>query len=42
MAESIWELEAEDLGPMVVAVDSYGRDLYQDVRLSAKAAREKQ
>ncbi|WP_348304290.1 FumA C-terminus/TtdB family hydratase beta subunit [Methanothrix sp.] len=41
MAESIWELEAEDLGPMVVAVDSYGRDLYQDVRLSAKAAIEK-
>ncbi len=40
MAESVWELEAENLGPMVVAVDSHGRDLYQDVRLSAKAARD--
>ena len=40
MAESIWELEADNLGPMVVAVDSHGRDLYKDVRLSAKAARE--
>ncbi len=40
MAESIWELEAEDLGPMVVAVDSHGHDIYQEVRLSAKAASE--
>lgn len=38
MAESIWELEARDLGPMVVAVDSHGNDLYQDVRGFAKAA----
>lgn len=38
MAESIWELEAENLGPMVVAVDYYGQDLYQDVKASAKAS----
>ena len=38
--EMVWELEAENLGPMVVAVDAHGRDLYKDVRLSAKAARE--
>jgi fumarate hydratase subunit beta len=36
MAESIWEFEALDFGPMVVAVDSYGGDLYQDVRRSAQ------
>lgn len=40
MAESIWELEAENLGPMVVAVDSHGRDLFEDVRLSVRSAGE--
>lgn len=35
MAEALWELEAERLGPMTVAIDSYGRDLYRDVRASA-------
>jgi len=40
MAESIGELEAENLGPMVVAVDSHGRDLFEDVRLSARSAGE--
>ena len=36
MAESIWEFEALDFGPMIVAVDSHGKDLYQDVRRSAE------
>lgn len=37
MAESLWEFEAENLGPMIVAIDSHGCDLYQDVRRSAKS-----
>ena len=37
MAESIWEFEAEDLGPMIVAVDSQGRDLYGEVKKSAQS-----
>lgn len=36
MAESIWEFEAREFGPMIVAVDSHGKDLYQDVRRSAE------
>ena len=36
MAEAVWELEALNLGPMVVAIDSHGRDLYREVRESAK------
>ena len=36
MAESIWEFEAEKFGPMIVAVDSHGKDLYEDVRRSAE------
>ncbi|MDM7934018.1 MAG: FumA C-terminus/TtdB family hydratase beta subunit [Methanothrix sp.] len=37
MAEAIWELEAEEFGPMVVAIDSHGRDLYRDVRASVSS-----
>ena len=36
MAESLWEFEALDFGPMIVAVDSHGKDLYRDVRRSAE------
>ncbi|MBN1324403.1 MAG: fumarate hydratase C-terminal domain-containing protein [Methanotrichaceae archaeon] len=36
MAESIWEMEADDLGPMVVAIDAHGRDLYEEVRTRAQ------
>jgi fumarate hydratase subunit beta len=35
MAEALWQMEARRLGPMTVAIDSYGRDLYRDVRASA-------
>ena len=34
MAEALWEFEALDLGPMVVAIDSHGGDLYEGVRRS--------
>ncbi len=37
MAESLWEFEAKDFGPMIVAIDSHGKDLYQDVRASVKS-----
>jgi fumarate hydratase subunit beta len=36
MAESLWEFEARELGPMIVAVDAHGRDLYQEVKRSAQ------
>jgi fumarate hydratase subunit beta len=36
MAEAMWEFEAHGLGPMIVAVDTHGGDLYRDVRESAK------
>jgi fumarate hydratase subunit beta len=37
MAEALWEFEAEDLGPMIVAIDAHGGDLYRDVRRSAQS-----
>ena len=37
MAEALWVLEAEEFGPLVVAMDSSGRDLYQEARRSAEA-----
>lgn len=30
MAESVWELEVKDFGPLVVAMDSHGRSLYEE------------
>jgi len=36
MAEALWVLEAEEFGPLVVAMDSFGRDLYQEARRSAE------
>jgi fumarate hydratase subunit beta len=34
MAEGLWELEAEGWGPMVVAIDSFGGDLYREAKRS--------
>ncbi|NLU45529.1 MAG: fumarate hydratase [Euryarchaeota archaeon] len=36
MAEAMWLLEAENLGPLVVAMDAHGNSLYEDVRRSLK------
>jgi fumarate hydratase subunit beta len=36
MAESIWEFEAHDFGPMIVAIDMHGKDIYEEVKRSAK------
>jgi len=40
MAESIWVFEAAEFGPMIVAVDSHGKDLYLEVRRSARIGEE--
>ncbi len=37
MAEALWEFEADSLGPMVVAIDAHGGDLYRDVRRSVQS-----
>jgi fumarate hydratase subunit beta len=37
MAEALWEFEAENLGPMIVAIDAHGGDLYKDVRRSVQS-----
>ena len=34
--EAVWELEVRDFGPLVVAMDSHGRSLYNEVASSAK------
>ena len=35
--EAIWELEVKDFGPLVVAMDSNGNNLYEEVRAKIKA-----
>ncbi|MHC1631230.1 MAG: FumA C-terminus/TtdB family hydratase beta subunit [Methanotrichaceae archaeon] len=37
MAEALWVLDAKEFGPMIVAIDSRGRDLYQEARRSTEA-----
>ena len=39
--EAIWILEVEDFGPLYVAIDSEGRDLYLERKESVNIAREK-
>ena len=39
MAEGLWELEAEDWGPMIVAIDSYGSDLYREATRSQASSK---
>ncbi len=34
MAEAMWMFDAKNLGPLVVAMDSHGNSLYEDVRKS--------
>jgi fumarate hydratase subunit beta len=35
--EAIWELEIKDFGPLVVAMDSHGNNLYEEVRKKIKS-----
>ncbi len=39
MAEALWVLEAKDFGPMIVAIDSFGKDLYEEAKRSSKRAK---
>lgn len=34
MAESLWTFQAKDFGPLIVAIDSKGRDLYREAKES--------
>lgn len=34
--DAIWELEVKDFGPLVVAMDSHGHSLYDDVKVEAE------
>ncbi len=34
--EAIWELDVENFGPLIVAMDSFGNNLYDDVRKKIK------
>ena len=35
MAESVWVLEVEKFGPLIVAIDAHGNDLFDNVRKKA-------
>jgi tartrate/fumarate subfamily iron-sulfur-dependent hydro-lyase beta chain len=41
MPEALWQLEVEEFGPLVVAIDAYGRNLFADVAAKATVNREK-
>ena len=37
--EALWVLEVEDFGPLVVAIDTHGRNLYEEVARAVEARR---
>jgi len=37
MPEAMWVLEVEDFGPLIVAIDSSGRNLFRDVAVKVEA-----
>ena len=39
MPEAMWVLEVEDFGPLIVAIDSSGRNLFRDVAVKVEANR---
>lgn len=41
MPEALWVFEVEEFGPLTVAIDSHGNNLYEDVRKKAEESREK-
>jgi len=41
MAEALWLLEVEDFGPVIVAIDTHGNNLYADVEERVSKEREK-
>ena len=41
MPEALWVLEVEDFGPLTVAIDAYGNNLFEDVRKKVEEGRQK-
>ena len=41
MPEALWILEVEDFGPLAVAIDSHGNNLFEDVRKKVEEKRPK-
>jgi fumarate hydratase subunit beta len=41
MPEAMWVLEVEDFGPLTVAIDAHGNNLFEDVRKSVEETRQK-
>jgi len=41
MPEAMWILEAEDFGPLTVAIDAHGNNLFEDVQKSVETTRQK-
>ncbi|UCE29894.1 MAG: fumarate hydratase C-terminal domain-containing protein [Candidatus Bathyarchaeota archaeon] len=41
MPEALWILEVEDFGPLTVAIDSYGNNLFEDVLMKVEENRPK-
>jgi len=37
LGEALWEIYVKDMGPMIVAMDAYGRDLFKEVSTEAKS-----
>jgi len=41
MPEALWVLEVEDFGPLTVAIDAHGNNLFEDVQKKVEASRQK-
>ena len=41
MPEAMWILEVEDFGPLTVAIDAHGNNLFEDVRKSVEETKQK-
>jgi tartrate dehydratase beta subunit/fumarate hydratase class I family protein len=39
MPEAFWVFEVEDFGPLSIAIDSHGNNLYDDVKKKAEEQR---
>jgi len=41
MPEALWILEVEDFGPLIVAIDTHGNNVFEDVRKEVEENRQK-
>jgi tartrate dehydratase beta subunit/fumarate hydratase class I family protein len=39
MPEALWIFEAEEFGPLTVAIDSHGNNIYEDIKKTTEEAR---